>query len=67
MFKSVFSRMLAAFTVILLLCITLLVFVVASGLFQESQEKELSELRVAANEIASSWKKCSASPRFPRP
>ena len=38
MFKSVFSRMLAAFTVILLLCITLLVFVVASGLFQESQE-----------------------------
>ena len=51
MFKSVFSRMLAAFTVILLLCITLLVFVVASGLFQESQEKELSELGVAANEI----------------
>ena len=51
MFKSVFSRMLTAFTVILLLCITLLVFVVASGLFQESQEKELSELGVAANEI----------------
>lgn len=51
MFKSVFSRMLAAFTTILLLCIMLLVFVVASGLFRESQEKELSELGVAANEI----------------
>lgn len=51
MFKSVFSRMLTTFTVILLLCITLLVFVVASGLFRESQEKELSELGVAANEI----------------
>lgn len=51
MFKSVFSRMLFAFTVILLICIVLLVAVVASGLYSETQEKELSELGVAANEI----------------
>ncbi len=51
MFKSVFSRILSTFTVILLLCILLLIFVVASGLFEESREKELSELGVAANEI----------------
>lgn len=51
MFKSVFSRMLFAFTVILLICIVLLVSVVASGLYRETQEKELSELGVAANEI----------------
>ena len=43
--------MLFAFTVILLICIVLLVSVVASGLYRETQEKELSELGVAANEI----------------
>ena len=43
--------MLFAFTVILLICIVLLVSVVASGLYSETQEKELSELGVAANEI----------------
>lgn len=51
MFKSVFSRILSTFTVILLLCILLLIFVVASGLFEESREKEIAELGVAANEI----------------
>ncbi len=51
MFKSIFSRMLVSFTAILLLCILLLVLVVSSGLFQESREKEFTELGVAANEI----------------
>lgn len=51
MFKSIFSRMLVSFTAILLLCIILLVLVVSSGLFQESREKEFTELGVAANEI----------------
>ena len=51
MFKSIFSRMLVSFTAVLLLCIILLVLVVSSGLFQESREKEFTELGVAANEI----------------
>ncbi len=51
MFKSVFSRIMSTFTVIILLCIILLVFVVASGLFQQSQEKELTELGVVASEV----------------
>lgn len=51
MFKSVFSRIMTTFTVIILLTILLLVFIVAGGLFRESQAKELSELVVAANEI----------------
>ena len=51
MLKSIFSRMLVSFTAILLLCIIMLVLVVSSGLFQESREKEFTELGVAANEI----------------
>lgn len=51
MFKSVFSRIMSTFSVILLISIMLLVFVVASGLYQESEEKALSELGVAANEV----------------
>ena len=51
MFKSVFSRILATFAVIILVCILLLVFIVASALYRESQAKELSELVVAAKEV----------------
>ena len=51
MFKSVFSRILAAFTAILLLSIAAVLLVVTSGLFRESQAKKLSEMDVAANEV----------------
>ena len=51
MFKSVFSRILSTFAVILLCCIVVLVFMVASGLFRDSQERELGELQVAVSEV----------------
>ena len=52
MFKSVFSRIMATFTVILLLCILAVLLVVTSGLFKDSQEKKMSELTVAADEVS---------------
>ena len=52
MFKSVFSRILATFTAILLLSIIAVLLVVTSGLFRESQDKKRSEMNVAANEIS---------------
>lgn len=51
MFKSVFSRIMTTFSVIILACILLLVFIVASSLYRESQAKEFAELAVAANEV----------------
>ena len=51
MFKSVFSRILAAFMAILLLSLAVVLLVVISGLFRESQAKKLSEMDVAANEL----------------
>lgn len=51
MFKSVFSRILSTFAVIILCCIVVLVFLVASGLFRDSQQRELGELQVAASEV----------------
>ena len=51
MFKSVFSRILVAFMAILLLSLAVVLLVVISGLFRESQAKKLSEMDVAANEV----------------
>ena len=51
MFKSVFSRIMSTFTVIILCCIVLLVFVVASGLFQESRQRELDSLQMSASNV----------------
>lgn len=52
MFKSVFSRIMTIFTVIILCCFFLLVLVVASGLFQDGQQRELNQLQIAASEVA---------------
>lgn len=52
MFKSVFSRIMVTFTVILLICILAILAVVTSGLFQESQQKKMSDLAVAGEEVA---------------
>lgn len=65
MFKSVFSRIMTTFSVIILVCILLLVFIVASGLFRESQAKELSELVVAAKEVAYFLRETQKSTREP--
>lgn len=65
MFKTVFSRLLSTFTVILLLCLLLLMLVVASGLYQAEEEKSLSELGVAAGEVGfflESMQKASSMP-----
>lgn len=52
MFKSIFSRIMATFTVILLLCILAILLVVMSGLFSESQEKKKADLDNAAGEVS---------------
>ncbi|MBP5231132.1 MAG: HAMP domain-containing histidine kinase [Clostridia bacterium] len=52
MLKSVFSRIMAAFTVVLLLCFVAVLTVVTSGLFLESREKKTAELSAAAEEVA---------------
>lgn len=52
MFRSVFSRILTTFAVILLVCILLLVFIVASSLYNENKEKEVEVLEITASEIS---------------
>lgn len=52
MFRSIFSRILTTFAVILLVCIALLVFIVSSALYSENQEKEIDVLEITASEIA---------------
>lgn len=52
MFKSVFSRILSTFAIIILCCIIVLVFMVASGLLRDSRQRELEELQIAASEVA---------------
>lgn len=52
MFRSVFSRILTTFAVILLVCILLLVFIVARALYKENEEKEIDVLEITASEIS---------------
>ena len=52
MFRSIFSRILTTFAVILLVCIALLVFIVASALYNENKEKELDVMEITASEIS---------------
>lgn len=52
MFRSVFSRILATFTVIILICIALLVFIVATVLYNENEDKETEVLEITASEIS---------------
>lgn len=52
MFRSIFSRILTTFAVILLVCILLLVFIVASALYNENKEKETEVMEITASEIS---------------